>query len=211
MNTENKEIMSFAGTSTSKANKVPYSKIFEEVYNDDGTARFISRERFLYPGEEGEDYLPKFEYQYFINVVDMGAIEKDNNTIRIELSIIPCQGYVHKKIIERIQEDYDTTEMVQTSDLWDYLNRPIITTENFTYNEEDIPDVWYDYFYNPTANNTVIEKLDCIATILPCINARFGYYMDKYNNYIGTTGWDLLKDDILGKDFLQEALKRFNI
>lgn len=35
--------------------------------------------------------------------------------------------------------------------------------------------------------------------------------MDKYNNYIGTTGWDLLKDDILGKDFLQEALKRFNI
>ena len=53
------------------------------------------------------------------------------------------------------------------------------------------------------------EKVNQIATILPCIDGMRGFYLDKAQNRIGTTGWMMLDDFLHDKDFLKETLNAY--
>lgn len=47
--------------------------------------------------------------------------------------------------------------------------------------------------------------LDKIASVCGNIDSLRGFYLDKPQNRIGTSGWDMLDDYINGKSFLSKV------
>ena len=50
--------------------------------------------------------------------------------------------------------------------------------------------------------------LDTITTCIYILDAQRGYWLDDVFNQIGTSGWDLLRDLLTGKDWLKASIDR---
>lgn len=86
--------------------------------------------------------------------------------------------------------------------------------------EEDEVDYYdiFSYGINILVGN--YEDKDCedikediinlIANIYTFVDGMFGFYMDKIQNRIGTSGWDMLNDYINGINFMDATRKRWN-
>ena len=76
-------------------------------------------------------------------------------------------------------------------DVFDYGMNVILCTEN-TEGEYD---------------KSVMDK---IASVINMIDGLRGFYLDKIQNRIGTTGWMLLDDFINDKDSIKATLEKYS-
>ena len=51
--------------------------------------------------------------------------------------------------------------------------------------------------------------VDCIANVVDFIDNMRGFYLDRYQNRLGSTGWDYLYDFVKDVDCFKAALDRF--
>ena len=53
------------------------------------------------------------------------------------------------------------------------------------------------------------DTIDAIANAMPTMDRLRGIYLDKFQNLIGNSGWDYLKEYINGIDATKVALDRY--
>lgn len=155
-------------------------EILKDISYGGETDYFVTKKVY----EHREDEL-NFDYQYLVGVMDMAAIGGDEE-INVCLSIVPTKESVCKKEMDKMLECFGIPfEQVEPYDFGDYGNYVQIAGESFTYEE------W---------ENEKEDILDLIASVIPTIDAFFGFYMDRCINRIGTTGWDMIESWVSGTD-----------
>ena len=133
----------------------------------------------------------KFEYQYGVEAYRYE--DENDNTIHTfyTLYLIPT----FKSLCDKNQKDVllftGNEENPNTMDVFDYGMNVILCTEN-TEGEYD---------------KSVMDK---IASVINMIDGLRGFYLDKIQNRIGTTGWMLLDDFINDKDSIKATLDKYS-
>ena len=66
-----------------------------------------------------------------------------------------------------------------------------------------------DGYYYILDNEDVVEQLNACASVFNAMNSMRGFHLDRAWNMIGTTGWDVLRDAIMGEDMIKATLNRY--
>ena len=57
-------------------------------------------------------------------------------------------------------------------------------------------------------NKDVLEKVNAAASAVAFYDGTRGFALDRYQNRIGSTGWDTLNECLHGKDKIKAGLER---
>ena len=136
-----------------------------------------------------------FEYKYAVSAIDMRFTGDEqlteDNAFGIEIYLIVAPTSLHKDVIEKIKET--TGGYCEYQDILQYGLGVRMLYENKGYPVENIEEIMYKI-----AN--FIEPMDHIR----------GFYLDRYINKIGSTGWDLIFNCVDGESFIKRAIKRIS-
>lgn len=182
---------SFSGVSTDNDTE-KFLDHFEETCED----FFQSKKVFHH---EEDDY--SFDYRYCVAITDMREIEADDNRFAVELYLVPEFESLCDKCKDDVRKSccYSDDDQPTVYDVYGYG-----ISVQFGYEMADNPD---DKPYDENAE--VLDALTAIANTYEATDRLRGFYLDKFVNRIGTTGWDLLDDFINGVDYLQTTLNRY--
>ena len=178
----------FAGISTKNAN-TNFETEFETIY-DDCSSFHQSREVF----ELNVDDDFQFKYRFCVNVTDLEEFgENYAGKYLVELQLVPT--------VESLCED-------KRKDLFDSIG--YIESEFIS---KDIVDSGYEVTldYKKVNYDKLEYILESIANTYRTLNSMIGFYLDRYVNRIGTTGWDLLRDYIKGINFVEASLNKLKM
>ena len=153
---------------------------FEEDFFESDHAFFVSKETFTH-----EDDGLNFDYKY--------AIEADycEGKIFYMLNLVPCANSLNKAKLESVASCSGVDESeVNIYDICAYGCSVMMGCESVE--SEDVDE----------------HYLNVIASVFESVDRLRGFYLDKYVNRIGNTGWDLLDDFVNGKDYISKALNR---
>lgn len=151
---------------------------FNEIYFEDDNAFFESKETFTHE----EDGLT-FNYKYAIEAVWC------EGKIYYGLYLVPCADSLNKDKRSSVADCCGVNEdEITINDISSYGCNVCMGTE--VVDNEDIEDTY----------------LDKIASVYEVIDSLRGFYLDKYVNRIGNTGWDMLDDFINGNDFIKKIV-----
>ena len=193
-------IVNFDGWTTEHI--IDWKEKFEEEYNDDGQLILVSKETFA--NEKDED-LPAFEYKYVIRCWDLPRFGSEDNSISVELFMTPLPKYYNKETLNRLLSYSGYTSI---DDLWfeDYLDGCAvrIADEYINYDENN-----EEGFYNVLDNEEIVNTLNAIASVLDAVDRFKAFKLDASWNYIGTTGWDTLREILLGEDQIMATINRY--
>lgn len=198
--------ISFLGF-TPKANEITsYEDKFDILYDDGGQMLLITKDIY---STDADGNMPAFEYKYILNCIDMSAFGSKSNTIAIECFLCPLVEYINANALVNITDEPD----YYYSDAGTSGVLPRLGEEFINYDPKDIPpdeygNRWYDYYNRLTDNNDFVQTLNTAATVLDNANEMRGFSLDKVWNEIGTTGWDLLENLLLGEDWLKKSINR---
>ena len=162
-------------------------EIQREMDDYDDTTFYLSKR--VYQHDLDPDF--KFEYQYGVEAYRYE--DENDNTIHTfyTLYLIPT----FKSLCDTKQKDVlfftGNEENPNTMDVFDYGMNVILCMEN--------TDGEYD--------KSVMDK---IASVINMIDGLRGFYLDKIQNRIGTTGWMLLDDFINDKDSIKATLEKYS-
>lgn len=180
-----KENFEFGGCSTD-SKTTDFKTEFETLY-DDCSSFHQSREVF----EHNEEGL-SFKYRLCVRVTDLEEFDPScaGKTL-VELQLVPLLESLGKKTRESVLkccgvDDGECSAM----DIADYGAEVTLASEECKTEEVD-------------------RKLESVANIYKTVNSLRGFYLDRYVNRIGSTGWDLLHDYINGVDFVSATLGRY--
>ena len=192
--------VSFDGWTTE--NVIDWEEKFEEEYNDDGELILVSKETFT--NEEDED-LPAFEYKYVIRCWDLPRYGSDDNSISVELFMAPLPKYYNKETLNKLIKyfGYESAEDIWFGECIDECSVKI-ADEYISYDEND-----KEGFYDVLDNNEVVNTLNAIASVLNEIDTFKAFKLDAAWNFIGTTGWDTLRETLLGEDRIMASINRY--
>lgn len=169
-----------------------FEDVFEEVYDNDCEAYYQSKKTYQHR-EEGLN----FDYKYVVEVDDIDELTgEDTGEYGITLLMVPTFKTLCEKKQKSIAEDCEDRE----PDICDcvlYGTSIVLGSENVKHDNKPMDEC-----------EVLQNKLRGIANVVECIDGLRGFYLDKYVNMIGTTGWDLLHDYINGKDFVQATFAR---
>lgn len=180
------EKFEFAGISTENADTA-FENEFETIY-DDCSSFHQSKEVF----EHDADGDLRFKYRLCVNVVDLEEYDETaaGNAL-VELQLVPTFESLHETKRTSVLDCcgmeagecgcYDVSQCGCE-----------VTLASCECAMEEVP-----------------AKLEAIANTYRTVNSLRGFYLDKYVNRIGTTGWDLLRDFVNGVDFVQAAFSRY--
>lgn len=201
---ENKSFSGFRTAITSD-----WKEKFDELYNDDGQAVFVSKNVFHHEDEMS------FDYRYIINAIDMYSATgwaEGSNYISIRLYIMPEVSYWSDKALKDAaklngweNESIDALkEMLNAQDAISCGYIILCGDDAVYFDEKEYEDGFYDVLDNPE----VIEKMNVIASAMEMIDACRGYAIDAAWNLLGTTGWDTLEEVLKGKDAIYASINR---
>ena len=191
---------SFGGWSAD--NVIDYTEKFDVVYDDDGQLILESKQTFAHTDDSE---LPDFEYKYVVRCLDLPRFGAEDNSISIELLMVVLPKYWCPDKIQRIVNGYggiDSIDDICIDMLLDYGVQ--FANEYVGYSEDN-----EDGYYHITDNNEVVDTLNVCASVFEAMNGMRGFILDRTWNMIGTTGWDVLRDVLLGEDMLKASLARF--
>ena len=152
---------------------------FDSYYDEPFIA--VSKETFRH---EFEDEDLKFSYKYAIEV------QPCEGNVFYSLYLVPTFDSLCKSKQESIAEYADIEPTIE-----DILSYGI--------------SVLMGHEMVESTDTIDMDKVNCIASVLWSIDGLRGFNLDAYKNRIGTTGWDLLNDYILGIDAIQTTLARY--
>lgn len=169
-----------------------FENVFEEVYDNDYEAYYRSKKTYQHR-EEGLN----FDYKYVVNVDDIDELTgEETGEYGITLLMVPTFKSLCKKKQKSIAEDCEGREP-NICDCGLYGTSIVLGSENVKHDNKPMDEC-----------EVLQKKLRGVANVVGCIDGLRGFYLDKYVNRIGTTGWDLLHDYINGKNFVLATLDR---
>ena len=150
---------------------------FNEIYFEDDNAFFESKETFTHEEEN-----LTFNYKYAIEAVQC------EGKIYYGLYLVPCADSLNKDKRSSVADCCGVDEdEITIYDISSYGCNGCMGTE--VVDNEYIEDTY----------------LDKIASVCGIIDSLRGFYLDKPQNRIGTSGWDMLDDYINGKSWLKKV------
>ena len=171
---------------------------FDEKDMDNFTNHFdtiwISKEPFKVQLDTKE-----IELHLFIEHLDMSEYTADCNTQEISIGVIPTFNSLseeHKNdlLSQFPEEDREQYKANPTSLLYDIL----VYGFKITLHTETTEDL-----------NKVDYLIKSAVAVSPCVSGLIGFDLDKMQNRIGNTGWDLLSDYCEGADLIKLAMDRY--
>ena len=159
---------------------------FETLY-DDGGSFHQSKEVFRHDVDDDLN----FDYRICVEVIDwQEATGEDDKEFILELKLVPEFKSLSPKHQASVLSCCGIDEAeVNAWDVSSYGLNVMLASEECHYDELD-------------------AKLEAVANVFESINSLRGFYLDRYVNRIGNTGWDLLFDFINGEDYVKAALGR---
>lgn len=156
---------------------IKVSEKFDEVYFDEDNVFFVSKETFKHE-EEGLT----FNYKYAIQAAYC------EGRIYYSLELVPCaDSLCEKKRNDIISSCGCEDEEISIYDIVSYGCSVSMGCESVE--SEEIDERYFDL----------------IASVFETTDRLRGFYLDKYVNRIGNTGWDLLEDFINGIPYLSKV------
>lgn len=142
----------------------------------------------------------EIELHLFIEHLDMSAYTTDCNTQEISIGVIPTFDSLsdeHKNdlLSQFAAEDQEQYRANPTDLLYEILRYEFKITLH-TETTEDL--------------NKVDHLIKSAVAVSPCVSGLIGFELDKIQNRIGNTGWDVLSDYCEGVDLLELASNRYN-
>jgi hypothetical protein len=154
-----------------------------DAYDD--TELYVSKETFKHDLDEDL----KFDYKYFIEAYHY--TEEGENRTYYTLYLVPMFNSLADKRKNDVAENAGDPENATAEDVFDYGIQIVMARTNF--------DGEYD--------KSIMDK---VASVFETIDRLKGFYLDKAQNRLGSTGWDMLDDYINGNDFLKATLDRYD-
>lgn len=156
---------------------------FEQVSSiEDGEEENVFVSKKIYDHDDDPDI--KFKYQYVITC----WVSPENNECYYQLRIVPTFDSLHQSRKDKVV-DFCGCEQVSISDMIGYGMSVLMDSTS--------------------SENGYGQKIaDNIAQVIDTIDSFFGFYLDKYQNRIGTTGWDMMSDFIKGEDWDKATFAR---
>ena len=182
----------FGGVST-YMEKVDFDEHFEEYYGSDDRVVYFSKKTFKH---EEEDLT--FNYKYAIVVTDVGSYTGDGyDPILVELMLVPDYKDLTEENKESLREsggygEEDISEEWLWMDVLDYSFAVKMGEESIDNPTEDIRDEWIK-------SKPIQAILESIVAVYESVDTFRGFYLDRAWNMVGTTGWDTLKNAVLGE------------
>lgn len=178
---------------------------FQDKFNclfEDNDAFYESKETFHHEDETS------FDYKFCVEIIDLEYAtgeEEDKNKYGIELAIVPMFHSLCDKQKKSILDCSCITEdEVNTRDTYQEGCSIMIGYEEVVVSIDD-----FESGKGFEGCEPIMSRLNAIANIFECVNSLRGFYLDKPQNAIGTTGWDLIEDYINGVDFVKATLDRY--
>lgn len=186
----------FAGIST-YMEKVDFDEHFEEYYDSDDRVVYFSKKTFKH---EEEDLT--FNYKYAIVVTDVGSYTGDGyDPILVELVLVPSFYDLTEENKEELREsrgygDNEISEDWLWMDVLDYSYAVKMGEESIDNPSEDVRDGWIN-------SEPIKAILESVVAVYELIDRIRGFYLDRAWNMIGTTGWDTLRNAVLGEELFK--------
>ena len=141
----------------------------------------------------------EIELHLFIEYLDMSECIADCNTQEISIGVIPTFDSLSDKhkndlLSQFPEEDREQYKANPTSLLYDIL----VYGLKITLHTETTEDL-----------NKVDHLIKSAVAVSPCVSGLIGFDLDKMQNRIGNTGWDLLSDYCEGADLIELAMDRY--
>lgn len=141
-----------------------------------------------------------FDYRYVVRVENLYELTGDDDykgKVGISLYLIPTIESLCKDSLEKVLA---CSGLVYASD----LNVADIISYGYgvTMGYETVENCRY------IDGTKVKGKLTAIANLLELFDSMRGFFLDRAWNGIGTTGWDVLKEMIHGKDYIESSFER---
>lgn len=143
-----------------------------------------------------------FDYRYVVRVENLYELTGDDDykgKVGIGLYIVPTTESFCKESLEKV---LTCSGLTDTSD----LNVCDIISYGYgiTMGYETIKNCRY------IDGTKVKDKLVAIANLLETFDSMRGFFLDCVWNKLGTTGWDVLKEIIHGKDYIESSFERLD-
>lgn len=151
-----------------------------DTYGDESL--FLSRK--VYTHKSDRDI--RFRYQYAIESYTNS--DEGQEKTQYTLYLVPVFNSLSEKNKKSVIDS--TNNNPDTIDVFDYGCNIIMASE------------CRDGGFNK-------EVIDNIANTVECIDSLRGFYLDKPQNRIGSTGWDMLYDFIKDVDYIEATFKRY--
>lgn len=175
----------FNGIST---NGEPNKDLFVEMYN--GT--LLKNDTFTVELDDKD-----VELHTYIEDIDMAEYDSDSTDHIISIGVVPTFKSLSKKHQERILEQF----MPEDREL---LSNAALTHEGLLYG------------FGITLHSVTVKDLDKVehtidsaVAVHGAVEGLIGFDLDRYQNRIGSTGWDYLNDYCNDVDLVQVALGRY--
>lgn len=188
----------FGGTTTEVDREIFVKDVFENLYDDIDEQFYLSKKTFKHE-EEGFN----FDYKYAIRVINMEEVIGEKLPVYVSLLLIVSPNSLNKEVANRVQESIGEWEGV--SENWKYKD---ISDYGFdvVMGEANIEDDGSPYYGD---NKNLQHTLKSICYTYECTDSLRGFYLDKSWNMLGSNGWDIIRKCIIGEDFVQSTLKRY--
>ena len=182
----------FAGVSA-YVEEVKVEEHFEEWYNDDGMLYLVSKKEYEHD-EHGEDDI-NFKYKYVIRAMDIANLSGDEEApIAIELLLVPSPESLCEDTRESVKDSMGN-EDIDYYDVSEYGISVRMADEYLEGIEEDK--------YNLDDIEAVRDMVEAITATYESMDRMRGFYLDRSWNRIGTTGWDTLRNAVLGEELFK--------
>lgn len=187
----------FAGIST-YMEKVDFNEHFEEYFSSNDRVVYFSKKTFKH---EEEDLT--FNYKYAIVVTDVQFYSGDGDApILVELMLVPSFYDLTEENKKNIRDynGYSDDDKISEEWLWmdvlDYSFAVSMGEESIDNPTDDIRDEWIE-------SELIKAILESVVAVYELIDRFRGFYLDRAWNMIGTTGWDTLRNAVLGEELFK--------
>lgn len=182
-----KIITSFAGLTPSKIDRNALDEKFNRLEYGDSEVLYISKEVFHHDVNNEDD--GDFEYRYCIHSEDFG--ECGNDAFEVTLCLVPLTSHILESL-ESSGNDYSNSEDPIHSD-WYVIDA---VSEGYYVQFGFSGEIPYEDSESSYADATDEAKENAIvaANVFECANSLRGFFLDRYVNMLGCTGWDYLNE-----------------
>lgn len=195
---------SFNGTRFNTLDKSILDKDFTCIDLDDSKF-YVTKKTY----QHREDVI-EFDYKYLIEVMDMRCYDESPAPAIVSLYLVPTFDSWKAKDIEDFrtfigldEEDFATDKASDTlySDVPSYGHNLLMGSDKV----DDLADE------ETLDSERVMEMVHSCANILMSVDGLLGFYLDRPQNRLGTSGWDYLKEWLTdGYDALKATIERYS-
>lgn len=185
------------GITTNQKPKENWQEDWECLVEYDEEAYFVTKRTYFH---DEEDF--SFNYKYVVEFMETYPSDTDEEpTLFVSLLMVPIPKSLPQKVITEIREYCDLSEEdeIYLDMIFENIQCPVLQHDSVNF---EVKEIW-------TKDKNINNFLCGATSSLILIDGMRGFFLDKGENALGTTGWDYLKEIFLEDyDAIAETLKR---